>query len=86
MKLNEVMGGLGVLERVYHSKMKAAIVAEKWKLSIFKKILDSNEYKYSVSEGIIDDTITLNVETDNIAALALIIEQVNIEAAKRKMH
>lgn len=86
MKLNVETVGLGVPELVYHSKMKAAIVAEKWKLSIFKKILDSNKYEYSVSEGITDDIITLNVETDNIAALALIIEQVNIEAAKRKMH
>lgn len=66
--------------------MKAAIVLDDWKLSVFKKILDREGYNYSQHSGPMEGCITLQVETDSIAKLKPIVELMNAEAVKTKMN
>ena len=47
----------------------AAIVLDSWKLSIFKKTLDAEGYKYSEHKSPVPGCITLKVKTDSIAKL-----------------
>ena len=60
---------------------KAAIVIDRWKLKIFKKVLDDAGYKYTVSAGVGVNTASLFVETDDFVKLASIIKQAQIKAA-----
>jgi len=66
--------------------MKAAIVIDSWKLSIFKKTLDEEGYKYTEFNGPTDDCITLQVITGSIAKLKPVVERMNAEAARSKRH
>lgn len=66
--------------------MKAAIVIDDWKLSIFKKILDGEGYEYTEIKGPIARCITLQVETDDIEKLRPIVERMQHEAARSRMH
>lgn len=63
---------------------KAGIVLDKWKLPIFKKTLDAEGYKYKQYPGPFHDSITLQVETDDIAKLTPIVENMNAEAARSR--
>ena len=65
---------------------KAAIVIDDWKLSIFKKTLDSEGYEYKEIKGPGPNCITLTVKTDNIAKLRPIVEKMNREANLSKLH
>ena len=65
---------------------KGAIVIDSWKLSIFETHLDEAMYKYTVHEGITADTLTINVETIDVNALAIVVKTANLAAAKSRMH
>ena len=66
--------------------MKAAIVIDDWKLPIFKKTLDAEGYKFKQFSGPIKGGITLQVEIDDISKFRPIVERMNAEAARSKMH
>ena len=63
-----------------------AIVIDDWKLPIFKKTLDAEGYEYAEIKGSCPKCITLQVKTDNIEKLKLIVESMNQEAARSRMH
>ncbi len=65
----------------------AAIVIGDWKLSIFKKTLDNEGYKYSEHNGPVKGCITLKVETDSIAKLNPVVERMNkLARNSKKLH
>lgn len=64
----------------------AAIVIDDWKLTIFKKTLDSEGYKYTEHNGPAQGCITLKVKASSISALKPIVKRMNAEAAKSKRH
>jgi len=66
--------------------MKAAIVVDNWKLSIFRETLDANDYEYEELKGPFPECTTLMVHTDDIVKLAPIVAKMNEDAAKSKMH
>lgn len=62
--------------------MKAGVVIDSWKLTIFKRRLDEAGYFYEEHAGPMRDTITLRVEFQNQDALAVVVRAANTEAAK----
>ncbi|MCK5504063.1 MAG: hypothetical protein KAJ10_02815 [Thermodesulfovibrionia bacterium] len=64
----------------------AGIVIDDWKLSIFKKTLDKEGYEYTEHKGLTKKTLILKVKTDSIAQLQPIVERMNAEAARSRMH
>jgi len=64
--------------------MKAGVVIDNWKLSIFKKHLDDAKYSYEEHPGVTKDTLLLQVKTKQIATLKPVIEKANTECAKWK--
>lgn len=67
------------------SMITVGIAIDDWKLKIFKKRLDENEYKYTEHDGP-KHTLILKVETESAAKLQLLVESVNAEAAKSRSH
>lgn len=67
-------------------KEKTAIALESWKLSIFKKELENAGFKFEKKAGIIKDTLTLMVETNDLYKLQEVIKAANKKAAKSKMN
>ena len=65
---------------------KAAIVLDDWKLSIFKKTLDNEGYEYTEVKGPTSKLITLQVKTDSISKLKPVVERMNAEAQRSRMH
>ena len=61
---------------------KAAVVIDSWKLYIFKRRLDDGGYTYKEFTGPTRGCITLEVKTETIAKLQLVIEAANTEAAQ----
>ena len=70
--------GLGVQMK------KVAIVLNTWKLPIYKKILDEENFKYSEFKGPMPGCITLTIETETIEKLHLVVIKATSEAAKSK--
>lgn len=66
--------------------MRAAILIDDWKLSMFKKTLDAETYKYTEVKGPFPGCIILTVYTDDLIKLASIIKKINNDAVKSKMH
>ncbi len=64
--------------------MKAGIVLDAWKLTIFKRQLDQAGYTYEQHPGVLANTITLTVVTDDQAALLVVVKAANDEAARVK--
>lgn len=62
--------------------MRACIAIDGWKLTIFRSALDQSGYDYEQGAGITPDTISLYVETYDIAALEVVVRAANAEAAK----
>lgn len=60
----------------------AAVILDKWKLPIFKKHLDGAGYTYTEHPGVTDDTLTLRVSFEWVAALQPIIQAANDECAR----
>jgi len=64
----------------------AGIVLDSWKLPIFEKMLNDNNYKYTQHPGITKDAITLKVEFEDIKKLQPLIAKANQDAAKSKLN
>ena len=65
---------------------KAGIVIDSWKFEIFDRNLRQSGYVYEEAPSITEKTRTLLVKTDNLEALALVVQKSNNEAAKSKMN
>lgn len=61
---------------------KAAIAIDAWKLSIFDRHLSQSGYAYEHALGITDKTLLLTVCTENLEALAGVVQAANNEAAR----
>lgn len=61
--------------------MKAGIVIDDWKLPIFKRHLSQAGHVYEQAPGVTKATLLLTVETDNVAALEIVVRAANAEAA-----
>lgn len=59
----------------------AAVVIEKWKLPVFSRHLREASYSYDTEAGPTNDTHTLKVPYESVAAL-----QVVVEAAQKECH
>lgn len=64
--------------------MKAGIAIDDWKLPIFDRHLTTSGYSYEKHPGLIEDTLTLTVETDDVKALEKVVRAANAESAARK--
>jgi len=66
--------------------MKAAIVLDDWKLSIFTQALDDAGFAYEQSPGVTSDTVTLSVshEPAQLAQLSNVVWSAQADAAKSK--
>lgn len=62
--------------------MKAAIVIDTWKLSIFERHLQQAGYAYAKANGLTDNTLMLSVATNNMEALGEVVKAANTEAAQ----
>lgn len=62
----------------------AGIAIDRWKLPIFKKHLEKAGYSLTEHLGVTPDTMLLKVETESVAALQVVVQEANAEAAKRK--
>lgn len=60
----------------------AAVVIDDYKLPVFKKHLDTANYKYTKGPGLTEGTLILSVEYDWAAKLKPIIEAANKECRK----
>jgi len=63
--------------------VKVGIVLDRWKLPIFKKVLDENNYKYKKTDGPFD-CVTLSVTTSDIKLLTPVIIHMNKLADKSR--
>lgn len=64
--------------------MKAGIVIDYWKLSIFESHLKRAGYAYTVGPGLTTETQLITVVTEDVKALAAIVRSANRAAAKTK--
>jgi len=62
--------------------MKAGIVIDDWKLSIFERHLSQAGYSYDKCTGITADTLILKVKTENVKALEVVVRSANTEASR----
>jgi type IV secretory pathway VirB4 component len=60
--------------------MKAAIVIDSWKRSIFEYCLQTSGYTYELRPGATDDTLTLIVETTNVESLVTVLRSANLQS------
>lgn len=63
--------------------MKAAIVIDKWKLSIFAKHLRKAGYEFGKEPGLTPNMLILVVETNDQHALHEVVKAANHEAKQR---
>lgn len=65
---------------------RIGIVIDKWKLSIFKKVLNEAEYTFTQKPGPSKNTITLYIETpeNEVNKLNTVVLVANNRAAKSK--
>ena len=57
------------------------IAVDNWKLDIFKKHLDRNNFKYTQHKGLTKDTLFLKVECKFISQAEPIVRNANEECA-----
>lgn len=57
---------------------KCGIVIESWKLDVFKSKLTDSGYLFNQCPGPAPGTLLLQVETDNVPALANVIEKAHV--------
>lgn len=62
--------------------MKAGIIIDDWKLSIFERHLKQGGYVYEQLPGIVPKTLSLFVQTTNLKALGVVVKAANTEAAR----
>lgn len=61
---------------------KAAIAIDDWKLPIFERRLTQSGYAFTNVGVLVKGVLVLQVETDNVEALAVVIKAANDEAAR----
>ena len=61
--------------------MKAGIVIDAWKLSIFERHLTQSGYQFVNVGPFTAGTLALTVNTDNTEALQVVVKAANTEAA-----
>ena len=61
--------------------MKAAIAITSWKLPIFERHLKQSGYEFKNAGPFADGCLILSVETENVEALAGVVDAANTEAA-----
>ena len=64
--------------------MKAGIVIDAWKLPIFEKYLTEGGFTFENKGHFTPDTLTLTVQTEDIAALHKVIAAANRACTKEK--
>ena len=70
----------------------AAIIVDTWKLPIFTRVLDREDFQYTQHSGITKATVLLKVEvntfslSDAVSILKPFVEEANSEAARSKMN
>lgn len=64
--------------------MRVGIAIDKWKLPIFAKHLATAGYSYAENAGVTDDTLILQVETDNLEALGYVVQAASDECERMK--
>ncbi|HAM42111.1 MAG TPA: hypothetical protein DCS42_06925 [Nitrospiraceae bacterium] len=62
--------------------MKAAIAIDDWKLPIFDRHLSKAGHTYEMGPGVTEDTLLLTVESNDMAALEIVVRSANTEAAQ----
>jgi len=62
----------------------AGIALDDWKMPVFKQVLTAAGYEYTEHPGLIDKTLTLKVECEDLDKLAVVIKKANKQAAKQK--
>lgn len=63
-------------------KMKAGIMIDSYKFTIFQRHLTEAGYQFQICKGLTEDTILLKVETDYPKQLESVIEKANDECAR----
>jgi hypothetical protein len=61
--------------------MKAGIVIDDWKLSIFERHFKQSGYAFENAGKLTTGTLLLKVETSNLEALGEVVKAANTEAA-----
>lgn len=64
--------------------MKAGIVVDDWKLSVFRRRLTAAGYEYTDAGGLTADTTVLTVETNDMLKLKSVIEACQAECRKSR--
>lgn len=64
--------------------MKAGIAIDGWKLDIFDRHLKDGGFEYVKCPGITADTLTLQVETDDVNKLAQVIQRAQLECSRER--
>jgi hypothetical protein len=62
--------------------MRAGIAVDNWKLPVFRRGLTDAGYSYRDAGALTHDTTLLQVETDDMPALAKVIEKCQAECRK----
>lgn len=61
--------------------LKIGIVIDDWKLSIFERLLAQSGYQFRNAGLFTPGTLTLQVVTNNVEALGIVVKAANTEAA-----
>ncbi len=64
--------------------MKAGIVVDDWKLSVFRKMLTKAGYKYEDGGAMTGNTTILIVEYDDVNALGKVVKRCESEVQRQK--
>lgn len=54
--------------------MKAGIILDNWKQSIFERRLKEAGYSWTISQGFTEDGMVITIETPNVIALGEVIK------------
>jgi len=65
-----------------HDMKTAGIAIDAWKLSIFERHLTQSGYAFKNAGPLVDGTLLLQVQTTNAAALLVVVQAANTEAAR----
>lgn len=66
--------------------VKAGIVIDDWKLSIFEETLKAEGYQYTYYKGFIKGTIILKVNIESVIKFKPVVERINKAAAISRAH
>lgn len=64
--------------------LKIGVVIDSWKLPIFKRHFENAKYEFEQFPGVTENTLLLQVHTDNPKFLEVICRSAQKEAARKK--